>query len=493
LETTEVALIVSAAKAGLVKEELDKKLPRIDEIPFDSERKRMSTIHEAGSIRILYTKGAPDIVLKICTRILKNGKITALTSAEKKKILDANEDFAQNALRVLGFAFKQLSQKEKPSEDGLVFVGLQAMIDPPREEAKAAVKACKDAGIRVVMITGDHKLTALAIAKELGIEGKAITGEELDSLESLEALVEDIAIYARVSPEHKIKIVEALRKKNHIAAMTGDGVNDAPALKKADIGIAMGKNGTDVAREASKMILTDDNFASIVKAVEEGRGIYDNIRKFIFFLLSSNISEVLIIFIAVMIGLKLPLVAIQILWMNLVTDGLPALALGVEPRDNDIMKRKPRQKNEGVLNKDSLTRMMVVSIVITAGVLGIFIWALMSKGWTWQAPLADNDPAYIYAITMSFTCLVVFELFNAFNAKSDSKNVFVSGIFSNKYLLGAVAISFLLQLLVIYTPLSSVFDTIALSLADWAIIFGVSFSVVVADAAYKLFRRKSVL
>lgn len=489
-DPTEVALIVSAAKAGLVKGEIEKKLPRKDELPFDSDRKRMTTIHEIGSKRIMYTKGAPDIVLKLCTKILKNGKIIALTPAERKIILGVNEEFAENALRVLGFAFKQLSQKEKPEEKGLVFVGLQAMMDPPREEAKAAVQASKDAGIRVIMITGDHKLTAVAIADELGIDGRAITGEELDAIENLEELVEDIAIYARVSPEHKIRIVEALKKRNHITAMTGDGVNDAPALKKADIGIAMGVTGTDVAREASKMILTDDNFASIVKAVEEGRGIYDNIRKFIFFLLSCNISEVLVIFIAVIIGLKLPLVAIQILWMNLVTDGLPALALGVEPRDIDIMKRKPRHKNEGVLSKDSVARLLTVSVVITAGVLGVFIWALMSKGWTWNAPLEETSPVYIYALTMAFTTLVVFELFNAFNAKSESKNAFVSGVFSNKYLIGAVIISLLLQLMVIYTPLSSVFDTVALSLADWVIITAVSFTVVLADAAYKLIRNR---
>jgi P-type Ca2+ transporter type 2C len=489
-DPTEVALIVSAAKAGLSKADIESKLPRKDEIPFDSDRKRMTTIHGIGTKRIMYTKGAPDLVLKLCTKILKDGKVIAITPAEKKKILSANEEFAQGALRVLGFAFKQLTDKEKAEEKDLVFVGLQAMIDPPREEAKSAVKACKDAGIRVVMITGDHKLTAVAIAKELGIDGKAITGEELDAIENLEEMVEEIAIYARVSPEHKIRIVEALRKKDHIAAMTGDGVNDAPALKKADIGVAMGKTGTDVAREASKMILTDDNFASIVNAVEEGRGIYDNIRKFIFFLLSCNISEVLIIFIAVMIGLPLPLVAIQILWMNLVTDGLPALALGVEPRDKDIMKRKPRHKNEGVLNKESFIRMLIVSIIITVGVLGVFIWAMMSKGWTWGGALEETSPVYVYGLTMAFTTLVVFELFNAFNAKSERKNAFISGIFANFYLIGAVVISMLLQLLVIYTPLSKVFDTVPLTLSDWAIILAVSFTVVIADAVYKFVRSK---
>jgi P-type Ca2+ transporter type 2C len=487
-DPTEVALIVSAAKGGLLKEELENKLPRVDELPFDSDRKRMTTVHQIGSKRIMYTKGAPDIVLKLCTKTLKNEKVIAITPSERKAILAANEEFAQNALRVLGFAFKQLGPNEKPGEDGLIFVGLQAMIDPPREEAKAAVKACHEAGIKVIMITGDHKLTAVAIAKELGIDGKAMTGEELDAIENLEEIVEDIAIYARVSPEHKIKIVEALKKRNHIAAMTGDGVNDAPALKKADIGVAMGKTGTDVAREASKMILTDDNFASIVNAVEEGRGIYDNIRKFIFFLLSCNISEVLVIFIAVMIGLKLPLVAIQILWMNLITDGLPALALGVEPRDKGIMKRKPRHKNEGVLNRDSFARMILMSVVMTAAVLGVFIWALMSKGWAWGASLADESPTYIYALTMAFTTLVMIELFNAFNAKSESKTIFTSGILKNKYLLGAVIISVLLQLAVIYTPLSTVFDTMVLSLGDWAIILGISSIILVADIAYKRVR-----
>jgi Ca2+-transporting ATPase len=451
----------------------------------------MTTVHKVKGKRVMYTKGAPDIILKHCSRILKNGSVKKLTPADRKLILRQNEEFANDALRVLGFAYKELSAKEVPKEKNLIFVGMQAMIDPPREEAKAAINACKDAGVRVVMITGDHKLTAVAIAKELGIDGRAVTGEELDSIENLAEIVEDIAIYARVSPEHKIKIIEALKKKNHIAAMTGDGVNDAPALKKADIGIAMGKTGTDVAREASKMVLTDDNFASIVNAVEEGRGIYDNISKFIFFLLSSNISEVLVIFLAVLIGLKLPLVAIQILWVNLITDGLPALALGVEPRDKNIMKRKPRRKHEPVVSKETLIRLLLIGCVITAGTLALFVWALMSKGWSWGAPLGAESPVYLYAMTTSFTALVVFEMFNAFNAKSESKSVFSVGIFSNKYLIAAVSISILLQLIVIYTPLSTAFHTVALSALDWLRIVAVAFTVIIADAIYKVVKRKT--
>ncbi|MBN2454361.1 calcium-translocating P-type ATPase, SERCA-type [Candidatus Woesearchaeota archaeon] len=494
-DPTEAALIVSAAKAGIIKENLEKKMPRVDEIQFDSERKRMTTVHKEGGKKVMYTKGAPDVILNLCTSILKNGKVKKLTAADRKLILGQNEEFANNALRVLGLAYKDLKANEKPDEKGLVFAGLQAMIDPPREEAKAAIDACKGAGIKVVMITGDHQMTAVAIAKELGIEGKAITGAELDKIKNLAEIVDDIAIYARVSPEHKIKIVEALKKKDHIAAMTGDGVNDAPALKRADIGIAMGKTGTDVAREASKMVLTDDNFTSIVNAVEEGRGIFDNIRKFTFSLLTGNVPEVLIIFLAVLIGLKLPLLAIQILWVNLLTDALPALALGLEPREKDIMQRKPRKKEASVVDKAMFLRVLVMSVFITVCTLGIYVWALYSQGWTWGAELPDDSPAYLYAITMAFTALVLFELFNTFNSKSETKNVFKVGFFSNKYLTWSVVLSVVLTVLVIHTSLNEAFHTVPLSIMDWAIIVGITFTVMVVDAIYKFFssRRASAL
>ncbi len=413
-----------------------------------------------------------------------NGHVKRLTPQQKKKILEANEQFAQQALRVLGFAYKPL--KGKAEEKDLIFVGLQAMIDPPRPEAKEAIARCKEAGIEVKMITGDHKLTAVAIAHHLGIEGRAITGEELDTIPNLAEVVHDIAVFARVSPEHKLKIINALKEKSGVVvAMTGDGVNDAPALKRADIGIAMGINGTDVAKEASQMVLTDDNFASIVNAVEEGRGIYDNIRKFIYFLLSSNVAEVLVIFIAILIGLKLPLLAIQLLWLNLLTDGLPAIALGVEPISKDIMKRKPKTVGKSILDRAMTIRLSMRALIITAGTLGMYVWALWSKGWEWGMDLASDSEIYIYAITMTFTVLVMFELFNALAAKSEDKHVF-SMLLTNKWLWMALGSSFVLHLLVIYTPLNTYFGTMPLGITDWIIIGVVSLLSLAADSLYKL-------
>ncbi|MBS7622012.1 HAD-IC family P-type ATPase, partial [Candidatus Bathyarchaeota archaeon] len=333
-DPTEGALIVVAAKAGIKKEELEEKFKRIHEIPFSSERKRMTTIHAFGNKKHAYAKGAPEVILERCDYILKEGKVERLEKKEKEKILKVNEEMASQALRVLGFAFKELEEKfnDETAEKGLIFVGLMGMIDPPREEAKEANKKCQEAGIKTVMITGDHKLTAVAVAKEIGMlddnNTKVLTGEELDKLsdEEFEKIVEEVRIYARVFPEHKLRIVKALKKKGHIVAMTGDGVNDAPALKQADMGIAMGITGTDVTKEASDMVLADDNFATIVKAVEGGRGIYDNIRKFVFFLLRCNFDELGIIGIFALLGLPLPLNAAMILWINLVTDGGPAIA-----------------------------------------------------------------------------------------------------------------------------------------------------------------------
>ncbi len=489
-DPTEAALLVSAAKAGLLKESLDSKFRRADEIPFDSDRKRMTTINEAGSQMVMYTKGAPDVVLRLCDRIYVNGMARKMTPSDRKAIEKTNEQFASEALRVLGFAYKPVKNPADKSEKDLIFVGLQAMIDPPRPEVRAAIEMCRQAGIRVVMITGDHKLTAVAIAKELGIMGQAVTGEELDRISNLEGKVDEIGVYARVSPEHKIKIIDALKKKGHIAAMTGDGVNDAPALKKADIGIAMGITGTDVSKEASKMILTDDNFASIVNAVEEGRGIYDNIRKFIYFLLSSNLAEVLVIFLAIIIGLKLPLLAIQILWVNLVTDGLPAIALGVEPISKDVMAKKPRKPEEGILTKKMAIRLVSMAATITVGTLGLYVWALKSKGWSWGQEIISESPAYIYAVTVAFTALMMFEMLNAIASKSEEKNFF-SGLFSNKWLLLAIISSFALHLAVIYTPLSAYFSTTALSIKDMGIIAAASSSVIIVDSAFKFFSNRA--
>jgi len=450
-DPTEGALLVSAEKAGISYENSQEKYPRTAELQFDSERKRMSTQHKINNKKVLYTKGAPDILLNLCDRIYKNGKIERLTGSEKRKILKINDQFAKQALRVLGFAYQE---SDKLEEKNMIFVGLQAMIDPPRQEAKEAIKKCKTAGIKVVMITGDFKLTAQAIARELGLEGRAIDGKELDNIKDLEEQIEDISVYARVDPKHKVKVLEALRKKGHIVSMTGDGVNDAPALKEADIGVSMGITGTDVAKEASDMVLTDDNFASIVNAVEEGRGIYDNIRKFVNYLLSCNLAEVSIIFIALILRLPLPLVAIQILWLNLVTDGLPALALGIDPPTKGIMKRLPKPPKENIMNNTMIRSIIILSILMTIGTLGIFI--------------GYKDIDLVKAQTMAFTALVIFEIARLQMIRS----FYHTKIFENKWLILAVASSLVLQLLVIYTPLNKILKTTALNLIDWGIILG---------------------
>jgi Ca2+-transporting ATPase len=473
-DPTEASLIVSAAKAGLIKEKLEEMYPRVAEIPFDSNRKMMTTIHKVGDKLFAYTKGAPDIILEKCTQIYINGKIRNLTQEDKEKIHKINEDFAKDALRILGFAFKE-TKTEKPKEEDLVFVGLQAMIDPPREEVKEAIKRCKTAGIKVVMITGDHKLTAIAIAKELGIIGKALTGKELDKIEDLDKIVDEVSIYARVSPEHKMQITESLKRKGHVVAMTGDGVNDAPALKDADIGIAMGITGTDVAKEASDMVLVDDNFASIVNAVEEGRTIYDNIQKFVSYLLSSNLGEVFTIFIAIMIGMPLPLLAIQILWINLMTDGLPALALGIDPPDIGIMERKPRKKDKNIVSARRFIWMLGIGIIMMLSTLWIFHFYNPQENLT-------------YARTMAFTTLMMLQMYNVMNCRSSHTSAF-KGLFSNIWLLGAILSSIILQILIIYTPLRDIFHTTTISLVDWGYVMVISASVLVFGEIVKVIRK----
>ena len=481
-DPTEGALIVSAAKLGLIKGELEIRYKRIDEIGFSSERKMMSTIHKEGNKKIIYLKGAPEIILNSCNKIIINNKIRKLSKKDKDEILKKNKVFAEKALRVLGFAYKEV--KGKASENDLIFVGLQGMIDPPRTEVKQAIEKCKTAGIKVIMITGDHEITAKAIAKELGLDGKSINGNELDKLTNLEKIVEEVVVFARVNPEHKIRIVDALRKKGHIVAMTGDGVNDAPALKKADIGIAMGITGTDVAKEASHMILTDDNFASIVNAIEEGRGIFDNIRKFVEYLLSSNLGEVLTIFIAILIGFGaedgkalLPLIAIQLLWINLVTDGLPALALGVEPKEKGIMLRHPRNPKEKILPKSTAFRMAFIGIIMMLGTLGIFYFY-------------NNKYFELkYARTVAFSTLVFYQLFNVLNTRSEKDSLFKIGFFSNKKLIYAILISVALQVLVIHTPLNAYFKTVPITLIDWFYIILVSSTVLIFGEVFKLVKR----
>lgn len=459
-DPTEGCLIVSAEKSGLNKQDLDKEFPRIDEIEFTSERKMMTTIHKHHGEKIAYVKGAPEVVLKLCNYIYINGKVKKLTEQEKKEILEINKEFGDEALRVLGFACKTLVNTQ--SEKNLIFVGLQGMIDPPREEVKVAIDKCEKAGIKVIMITGDHEITARAVAKEIGLTGKVFTGQQLDEIENLEEYVEDVAIFARVNPEHKIKIVDALKKKGHVVAMTGDGVNDAPALKKADIGISMGITGTDVSKEASSMILTDDNFASIVNAVEEGRGIYDNIRKYIGFLLSGNISEVLIIFLGIIFGLPLPLTATQILLINLVTDGLPALALSADPFEPNAMSRKPRKQDEPIY-KGLNPFLIYYPIAMTITALLVFSWFYFNKD------------SLLQAQTATFLTISMFELYQAFASRSTIYPAFKVGILKNKFLILAVLSSFTVVAASIFIPsLGKFLDMASIGIAEFFIIIVIS-------------------
>ncbi len=437
-DPTEGALIVSAAKAGLIKEELEIEFPRIDEIEFTSERKMMTTLHKHHGEKLVYVKGAPEVVLHLCSYIQIGSKTRKLTEKDKKIILEINKNFADEALRVLGLAYKTVIGDKEP-EKNLIFVGLQGMMDPPREEVKEAIEKCKKAGIKVIMITGDHEITAKAVAKEIGLTGKAVTGQQIDKIKNLEDWVEEIGVFARVNPEHKIKIIDALKKKGHVVAMTGDGVNDAPALKKADIGIAMGISGTDVSKEASAMILTDDNFASIVNAVEEGRGIYDNIRKYIGFLLSGNISEVLVIMLGIIFGLPLPLTATQVLLVNLVTDGLPALALSTDPFEPNAMSRKPRKQDEPIYK--NLSHFLVYyPIVMTIVALSTFSYIYFI------------DHNLLKAQTATFMTISMFELYQSFASRSTIYPAFKVGIFKNKWLILAFISSFTIITASVFIP-----------------------------------------
>ncbi|MGD0916611.1 MAG: cation-translocating P-type ATPase, partial [Thermodesulfobacteriota bacterium] len=471
-DPTEGALLVSATKAGINAEELKKTYPRIGEVPFESERKRMSTIHPVNGRKVAYVKGAPEMLLELSTHLFKGGKIIPLTSEEKQTILEVNEQMALDALRVLGLAYRDLPSdlnEYSPEivEKELVFVGLQGMIDPPRDEVIEAMKHCKQAGIKAIMITGDHKLTATAVAKELGQlpeeEGsnpQVLTGMELDRMsdQQLEDVIEDIVVYARVSPEHKLRIVDAFKKKGEVVAMTGDGINDAPALKRADIGVAMGITGTDVTKEASAMVLADDNFATIIAAIEEGRAIYDNIKKYLFYLIRCNIGEVLILGGSFFIGLPLPLVAIQILWVNLTTDGLPALALGVDPSDPDLMKRPPRDPQEGIFSRKALILLVVMVLNMTLLILYLFTHYLNKEG-------------LLKAQTVTLTTMILIELVSAYNSRSDQLSLFKIGIFTNKWLNWAVLSSAVMAVIVVQVPaLDPVFHTSFLNAKDWVIV-----------------------
>ncbi|MEM3570199.1 MAG: cation-translocating P-type ATPase [Thermoproteota archaeon] len=499
-DPTEGALIVAAAKAGLEKEVLEERFPRIGEIPFTSERKRMTTIHKAPSGEIhAYMKGAPEIVLEKCTHVLENGEEKPLTKERRKMILEVNEQLAGDALRMLGMAYRRLPEnmekyEEEAVEKEMVFIGLQGMIDPPREEAIEANKLCQKAGIKTVMITGDHKLTAVAVAREVGIfkEGDLVlTGEELDRVsdEEFEKIVEKVTVYARVSPEHKLRIVNALKKKGHIVAMTGDGVNDAPAVKAADVGVAMGITGTDVTKEASDLILTDDNFATIVKAVEQGRVIYDNIRKYARFLLACNFDELLVIgSFAILGGLfgiemfPLPLLPAMILWINLVTDGGPAIALATDPPDVDVMDRPPRKPEEGILH--GMGAFIIASFLLQAAGT-ILVFCLEYYVWPahpWVLPDGTIDEisrelTYREATTTAFVQAAMFELFVVWNCRSEKHSVWRMGrkAFENKFFVIADLASAALTLGITYIPVTQqLFHLTGLSLIDLAYVLGVA-------------------
>jgi Ca2+-transporting ATPase len=471
-DPTEGALVVAAAKAGLDKDRLDAAYPRVHEIPFSSETKRMTTLHQTSNGVMAYTKGAPEVVLSNCDWQLTANGVQPLDEAERQRVLAVAQGMAEKALRVLAIAEKPNASIET-AQSGMIFLGLVGMIDPPRPEAKNAIAVCEEAGIRPVMITGDHPVTARAVARELGLlgnGGRVVTGVELEEMpeEQLMRDVQDIRVYARVSPAHKLRVVTAWQAHGHIVAMTGDGVNDAPALKKADIGIAMGITGTDVTKEAAAMTLMDDNFASIVAAVEEGRGVFGNIKKYLMYLLSSNIGEIGLMAGAALSGLPLPLTAVQILYVNLATDGLPALALSVDPPEADLMKRKPRNPRTGIFTRPVVSLMVLGGLWSTLINLGLFTWAL------------NSGRSLSQAMTMTFVSLVLIQFFKAYNYRSDRLSVLLKP-FANKWLNLAILWEIGLLMLIIYVPfLQGPFGTYPLSLTDWALILALAVTIVPA-------------
>lgn len=494
-DPTEGAIITFAGKLGQTAEQLNMVYPRVQELPFDSSRKMMTTFHTNyidGKI-VSFTKGAPDIVISKCSKIALNGKVVDFTKELKDKVLSVNTKFARSALRVLSMAYKTWTHvPEHPTfdlvENDMIFVGLVGMIDPARPEVKESIKLCKAAGIETVMITGDYKETAYAIAKDLGMvesESQAMMGEELDkySDEELREVVKKTKVYARVSPEHKVKIVTALKENGQITSMTGDGVNDALALKKADIGVAMGITGTDVAKNTAEVILTDDNFATIVNAVEEGRIIFSNIKKFVFFLLSCNIGEILLVFVSILIGWEVPLVPIQLLWLNLVTDSFPAMALGVENAEPGIMNHPPRDTKEPILDKGMLGGIAFQAVAISFASLISYYWAARMYG---------IGSGLVHVRSVVFTTLITAELLRAFSSRSQVYTLFKIGFFTNIRMIQAVFVSFALTVMVLYVPMfNEIFDVMPLSMHDWEVVLAFSFIPMIVGELYKdLFKNK---
>jgi Ca2+-transporting ATPase len=509
-DPTEAAMVLAAARLGLLKDDLERAMPRVAEVPFDSDRKRMTTIHtlpegpdrlppalrglwdRTGDLPtggcIAFTKGAVDSLLEVATRVWENGRVEPLTAPLRERIAAANDRLAGKGMRVLGVAVRPMPQPPPDPEAStvereLIFVGLVGMIDPPRAEVKDAVRTCKTAGIRPVMITGDHPLTAWHIAQELGMadDGRILTGRDLErmTVADLEQVVQTVPVYARVSPQHKLNIVQALQNRGHIVAMTGDGVNDAPALKKADIGVAMGVTGSDVSKEAADMVLVDDNFATIVAAVEEGRVIYDNIRKFIKYLLTTNSGEIWVMFLAPFLGMPLPLVPLQILWVNLVTDGLPALGLGVEPAEPGTMSRPPARPDASIFGQGMGVHILWVGMLMAAV-------SLCAAAWYWY-PHGELDRFR----TMVFTTVTLTQMAHVLAIRSGRESLFRAGLLSNKPLLGAVLLTVLLQGALIYVPfLQRFFQTTSLSALDLAISAGLSSIIFWAVEIEKLVLRR---
>lgn len=500
-DPTEVALVEAAEHFELNKKELEQKFPRVNEIPFDSDRKMMTTVHEHKEECFVFIKGAVEKLLPKLTGVEINGEIHPLTKEEEMKILTQVDQMAEEALRVLAVAFKKTSHPDTQNdlESELVFLGLTGMIDPPREEVKDSINRCHEAGVRVVMITGDHQKTALAIAKELHIADhidETISGQELNEMSDtmLREKVKTVNVFARVSPEHKVRIVQALKTQGNIVSMTGDGVNDAPSLQQADVGVAMGITGTDVAKGAADVVLTDDNFSTITAAVEEGRNIYKNIKKSILFLLSCNLGEIVTLFIGILMGWPAPLTAIHILWVNLITDTLPAIALGVDPEDPDVMKEKPRSASERIFVKDDVSFMILNGSLI--GILTLFAFMEGLKIYTESTSLftmnlqAVNSEALIHAQTLAFLTLSVSQLFHAFNLRTSRKSIFQAGIFKNRYLIGAVVVGLVLQIALVYVPvLSDWFHLRPLVWQEWLFVIGLSMIPVAVNEFVKAMKR----
>ncbi|MFU8773155.1 MAG: cation-translocating P-type ATPase, partial [Anaerolineales bacterium] len=494
-DPTEGALIVASRKAGYIKKDLESEYPRIDEIPFSSEKKFMATFHDTPEGEVMVcVKGAPETVIERCSQIIRKDESGELQSAEKETILDINEKMAKNALRVLAVAFQYIGKEEVDDVlerlvDGrgeLVFGGLIGMIDPPRPEVAEAIDRCKRAGIQVMMVTGDHKITGEAIARQVKIceEGhKVFTGQQLDRMsdDELDDVILETAVFARVSPDHKQRIVASLQRHGRVVAMTGDGVNDAPALKSAQIGVAMGITGTDVTKETAEMVLTDDNFASIVNAVEEGRVVFQNVRKVVQFLIATNVGEVLTLLGAIWllpIG-HLLFTPVQILWVNLVTDGLLDITIALEPKEGDVMDDKPRKPETSIIDRGMFFQVIYVAIFMAIGTLWVYL--SVSNG-------GDSERAQ----TMAFITIAMFQVFNSLNVRSRTRSIFQLGVFSNKYLLGAIVISVSLLVLVTLVPFMQIaLDTVPLALRDWGFIILVASSVFIAGELMKLVWRKT--